>query len=173
MRLEVIPANNAPNDKTSKIVPITHRRGNGRSGGEKISPLLKQDGKDYKLSVIEIPAFTTWTSRHSALQDDPDYKSTRDVKKLLTELQKDKIDGVVIDLRNNGGGSLQEATELTSLFIDKGPVVLVHRADKRVDVLEDENPGAFYEVRWRCWSTACPLRPRRFSLEPCKATTAP
>nr|BFE95065.1 hypothetical protein GCM10020185_56010 [Pseudomonas brassicacearum subsp. brassicacearum] len=52
---------------------------------------------------------------------------------------------MVIDLRNNGGGSLQEATELTSLFIDKGPTVLVRNADGRVDVLEDENPGAFYK----------------------------
>ncbi|RZI66886.1 MAG: tail-specific protease, partial [Pseudomonas sp.] len=70
---------------------------------------------------------------------------TRDVKKLLTELQSEKVDGVVIDLRNNGGGSLQEATELTSLFIDKGPTVLVRNADGKVDVLEDENSGAFYK----------------------------
>jgi carboxyl-terminal processing protease len=51
----------------------------------------------------------------------------------------------VIDLRNNGGGSLQEATELTSLFIEKGPTVLVRNSDGKVDVLEDENPGAFYK----------------------------
>ena len=79
---------------------------------------------------------------------------------------------MVIDLRNNGGGSLQEATELTSLFIEKGPTVLVRNSDGRVDVLEDENPGAFYKGRWRCWSTASRLRPRRFSPVPCRTTTA-
>lgn len=73
------------------------------------------------------------------------------MKKLLTELQKEKVDGVVIDLRNNGGGSLQEATELTSLFIEKGPTVLVRNSDGRVDVLEDENPGASTRAHWHCW----------------------
>ncbi len=145
VRLEVIPASNAPNDQTSKVVPITREAVKLEDQAVKKSVLnLKQDGKDYKLGVIEIPAF--YLDFKAFRAGDPDYKSTtRDVKKLLTELQKDKVDGVVIDLRNNGGGSLQEATELTSLFIDKGPTVLVRNADGRVDVLEDENPGAFYK----------------------------
>ncbi|WP_367083918.1 carboxy terminal-processing peptidase [Pseudomonas sp. HOU2] len=145
VRLEVIPASNAPNDQTSKIVPITREAVKLEDQAVKKSVLnLKQDGKDYKLGIIEIPAF--YLDFKAFRAGDPDYKSTtRDVKKLLTELQKEKVDGVVIDLRNNGGGSLQEATELTSLFIDKGPTVLVRNADGRVDVLEDENPGAFYK----------------------------
>ncbi|MBV7568818.1 carboxy terminal-processing peptidase [Pseudomonas sp. PDM27] len=145
VRLEVIPASNAPNDQTTKIVPITREAVKLEDQAVKKSVLnLKQDGKDYKLGVIEIPAF--YLDFKAFRAGDPDYKSTtRDVKKLLTELQKEKVDGVVIDLRNNGGGSLQEATELTSLFIDKGPTVLVRNADGRVDVLEDENPGAFYK----------------------------
>ncbi|MBT2341066.1 MULTISPECIES: carboxy terminal-processing peptidase [Pseudomonas] len=145
VRLEVIPASNAPNDQTSKIVSITREAVKLEEQAAKKSILnLKQDGKDYKLGVIEIPAF--YLDFKAFRAGDPDYKSTtRDVKKLLTELQKEKVDGVVIDLRNNGGGSLQEATELTSLFIDKGPTVLVRNADGRVDVLEDENPGAFYK----------------------------
>ncbi|AIR89869.1 peptidase S41 [Pseudomonas cremoricolorata] len=145
VRLEVIPANNAPNDQTSKIVSITREAVKLEEQAAKKSVLkLKQDGRDYKLGIIEIPAFYLDFKAYRA--GDPDYKSTtRDVKKLLTELQKEKVDGVVIDLRNNGGGSLQEATELTSLFIDKGPTVLVRNSDGRVDVLEDENPGAFYK----------------------------
>ena len=145
VRLEVIPASNAPNDQTSKIVPITREAVKLEEQAAKKSVLkLKQDGRDYKLGIIEIPAF--YLDFKAFRAGDPDYKSTtRDVKKLLTELQKEKVDGVVIDLRNNGGGSLQEATELTSLFIDKGPTVLVRNADGRVDVLEDENPGAFYK----------------------------
>ena len=117
VRLEVIPASNAPNDQTSKIVPITREAVKLEDQAVKKSILnLKQDGKDYKLGVIEIPAF--YLDFKAFRAGDPDYKSTtRDVKKLLTELQKDKVDGVVIDLRNNGGGSLQEATELTLSLI--------------------------------------------------------
>ena len=145
VRLEVIPASNAPNDQTSKIVCITREAVKLEEQAAKKSILnLKQDGKNYKLGVIEIPAF--YLDFKAFRAGDPNYKSTtRDVKKLLTELQKEKVDGVIIDLRNNGGGSLQEATELTSLFIDKGPTVLVRNADGKVDVLEDENPGAFYK----------------------------
>jgi carboxyl-terminal processing protease len=145
VRLEVIPASNAPNDQTSKIVSITREAVKLEEQAAKKSVLkLKQDGRDYKLGIIEIPAF--YLDFKAFRAGDPEYKSTtRDVKKLLTELQKEKVDGVVIDLRNNGGGSLQEATELTSLFIEKGPTVLVRNSDGRVDVLEDENPGAFYK----------------------------
>lgn len=145
VRLEVIPASNAPSDQTSKIVSITREAVKLEEQAAKKSVLkLKQDGRDYKLGIIEIPAFYLDFKAYRA--GDPDYKSTtRDVKKLLTELQKEKVDGVVIDLRNNGGGSLQEATELTSLFIEKGPTVLVRNSAGRVDVLEDENPGAFYK----------------------------
>jgi len=145
VRLEIIPASNAPNDQTTKIVAITREAVKLEEQAAKKSVLhLNQDGKDYKLGVIEIPAFYLDFKAYRA--GDPQYKSTtRDVKKLLTELQSEKVDGVVIDLRNNGGGSLQEATELTSLFIDKGPTVLVRNADGKVDVLEDENSGAFYK----------------------------
>lgn len=145
VRLDVIPHTNAPNDQTSKIVSITREAVKLEEQAAKKSVLhLQEDGKDYKLGVIEIPAF--YLDFKAFRAGDPDYKSTtRDVKKLLTELQAEKVDGVVIDLRNNGGGSLQEATELTSLFIEKGPTVLVRNADGRVDVLEDENPGAFYK----------------------------
>ncbi|CAM3118435.1 carboxy terminal-processing peptidase [Pseudomonas plecoglossicida] len=145
VRLEIIPASNAPSDQTSKIVSITREAVKLEEQAAKKSVLkLKQDGRDYKLGIIEIPAFYLDFKAYRA--GDPEYKSTtRDVKKLLTELKKEKVDGVVIDLRNNGGGSLQEATELTSLFIEKGPTVLVRNSDGRVDVLEDENPGAFYK----------------------------
>lgn len=145
VRLEVIPASNAPNDQTSKIVSITRESVKLEDQAASKSILhLKQDGKEYKLGVIDIPAF--YLDFKAFRAGDPDYKSTtRDVKKILTELQKEKVDGVVIDLRNNGGGSLQEATELTSLFIDKGPTVLVRNAEGKVDVLEDESPGAFYK----------------------------
>ena len=145
VRLEVIPASNAPNDQTSKVVSITREAVKLEEQAAKKSILnLKHDNRDYKLGVIEIPAF--YLDFKAFRAGDPNYKSTtRDVKRLLTELEKEKVDGVVIDLRNNGGGSLQEATELTGLFIDQGPTVLVRNSDGRVDVLADENTGIYYK----------------------------
>ncbi|WP_347506343.1 carboxy terminal-processing peptidase [Pseudomonas anguilliseptica] len=145
VRLEVIPASNAPNDQTSKVVSITREAVKLEEQAAKKSILnLKHDNRDYKLGVIEIPAF--YLDFKAFRAGDPNYKSTtRDVKRLLKELEKEKVDGVVIDLRNNGGGSLQEATELTGLFIDQGPTVLVRNSDGRVDVLADENTGIYYK----------------------------
>ncbi len=145
VRLEVIPASNAPNDQTSKVVNITREAVKLEEQAAKKSVLeLNHQGRDYKLGIIEIPAF--YLDFKAFRAGDPNYTSTtRDVKRLLTELQKEKVDGVVIDLRNNGGGSLQEATELTGLFIDQGPTVLVRNSDGRVDVLADENSGVFYK----------------------------
>ncbi|WP_222911458.1 carboxy terminal-processing peptidase [Pseudomonas sp. DNDY-54] len=145
VRLEVVPASNAPNDQSSKVVAITREAVKLEEQAAKKSVLnLEQHGRDYKLGIIEIPAF--YLDFKALRAGDKDYKSTtRDVKKLLTELQQENVDGVVIDLRNNGGGSLQEATELTGLFIDQGPTVLVRNSDGRVDVLADEQQGAFYK----------------------------
>ncbi|MGP0174766.1 carboxy terminal-processing peptidase [Pseudomonas sp. NCHU5208] len=145
VRLEVIPASNPPSDQTSKVVTITREAVKLEEQAAKKKVLhLTQDGHDYKLGVIELPAF--YLDFKAFRAGDPDYKSTtRDVKRLIDELQKEKVDGLVIDLRNNGGGSLQEATELTSLFIDQGPTVLVRNSDGRVDVLADEHKGAYYK----------------------------
>ncbi len=74
-----------------------------------------------------------------------DYRSTtRDVKKLIDSLNQKGVDGLMIDLRYNGGGSLQEAIELTGLFIPKGPVVQVRNTDNSVDIMEDEDNGKVY-----------------------------
>lgn len=145
VRLEVIPASNPPSDQSSKVVTITREAVKLEEQAAKKKVLhLTQDGHDYKLGVIELPAF--YLDFKAFRAGDPDYKSTtRDVKNLIDELQKEKVDGLVIDLRNNGGGSLQEATELTSLFIDQGPTVLVRNSDGRVDVLADEHQGAYYK----------------------------
>ncbi|WP_162934953.1 carboxy terminal-processing peptidase [Pseudomonas cavernae] len=144
VRLEVIPASNAPNNQTSKVVAITREAVKLEDQAAKKSILkLDHEGRQYSLGVIEIPAF--YLDFKAFRAGDPNYKSTtRDVKRLIGELQKDKVDGIVIDLRNNGGGSLQEATELTGLFINQGPTVLVRNSDGRVDVLADDNPGAYY-----------------------------
>lgn len=144
VRLEIIPATNAPNDQTSKVVHITREAVKLEDQAASKSIIkLNQDGHDYSLGVITIPAF--YLDFKAYREGNPDYKSTtRDVKRLLGELQAAKVDGVVLDLRDNGGGSLQEATDLTGLFIDQGPTVLVRNSDGRVDVLSDEDQGVYY-----------------------------
>lgn len=144
VRLEVIPASNAPSDQTSKVVTIVREAVKLEEQAAQKSVLkLQHEGREYKLGVIKVPAFYLDFKAYRA--QDPNYKSTtRDVKRLLGELKQEKVDGVVIDLRDNGGGSLQEATELTGLFIDQGPTVLVRNSDGRVDILADEDPGVFY-----------------------------
>ena len=144
VRLEIIPASNAPNDPTSKVVTLIREAVKLEEQAAKKSILnLQQNGRNVKLGVIEIPAF--YLDFKAYRSGDPNYKSTtRDVKRLITELQEEQVEGIVIDLRNNGGGSLQEATELTGLFIEQGPTVLVRNSDGRVDVLTDDHDGVFY-----------------------------
>jgi len=146
VRLEVIPASNAPNDKTSKVVVIIREAVKLEEQAAKKSLLhLTRQGRPYTLGVIDIPAFYLDFKALRAGRED--YRSTtRDVKRLLDELKQDKVDGLVIDLRNNGGGSLQEATELSGLFIRQGAVVLVSNSNGQIDPLFAESDGeqAYY-----------------------------
>lgn len=96
-----------------------------------------------RIGVIDLPTFYLDFEAYS--QNRPDYRSsTRDVRKLVNQLKREKIDGLIIDLRDNGGGSLAEATTLTGLFIDKGPVVQVKDNRDRVSVHEDLEPGVVW-----------------------------
>jgi carboxyl-terminal processing protease len=88
--------------------------------------------KPYHIAIITIPNF--YLDFEALKRGDPDTKSTtRDVVKILNQLRSERIDGIVIDLRDNGGGSLQEATQLTDLFINQGPVVQIMNSANQVD----------------------------------------
>jgi len=98
----------------------------------------------YRIGVISIPAF--YVDYEAEQKGDKDFKSTtRDVRKLINELQTEKVNGIVIDLRNNGGGSLSEAIELTGLFIKEGPVVQVKQSNGYIDVGDDPDPEIVYD----------------------------
>ena len=98
---------------------------------------------DLKIGVIEIPAF--YRDFEGVQRGDPNARSTtRDVKKLLKKLRAEGVDGVVIDLRNNGGGALSEATELTGLFIKQGPVVQIRESSGDIDIKRDKDPAIYY-----------------------------
>jgi len=107
-------------------------------------PLKNDDGisdrEVIKIGVIDLPVF--YLDFSGRAENKPDYRSsTRDVRKLIAELEEEGVQGIVVDLRNNGGGSLLEATTLTGLFIDTGPVVQVRNSSGRISLEEDVEPG--------------------------------
>ena len=130
VRLELIPSKgDSSNTKTITIVRDKVKLEDKSAQ----STILEIDlnGEAFKLGVIDIPAFYMDFEAYRAR--DPEFKSTtRDVYNLVEELTKANVDGIVLDLRNNGGGSLYEATSLTDLFIDYGPVVQIRDAEQKV-----------------------------------------
>lgn len=96
-----------------------------------------------RIGVIELPAF--YFDFEAYRQRDPEYKSsTRDVFNLLRELSDEDVDGLILDLRGNGGGSLHEATTMTDLFVEQGPVVQIKQADQQVDRRQRARSGQVY-----------------------------
>ncbi|MBV1871083.1 MAG: carboxy terminal-processing peptidase [Gammaproteobacteria bacterium] len=103
-----------------------------------------REGKERKIGLINLPTF--YFDFKGAQNNQKDFKSsTRDVKRLINELKEEGIDGLVMDLRNNGGGSLQEANALTGLFIKDGPTVQIKSSNGNIDILEDEDSKIFYD----------------------------
>jgi carboxyl-terminal processing protease len=101
------------------------------------------NGKIVKIGIINVPAFYIDYNAYKA--GDANYQSTtRDVKLILDTLKRENVDGVVLDLRENGGGSLMEAIDLSGLFIKTGPVVQVRDARNQTEVDNDENPMIAY-----------------------------
>ncbi len=140
VRLEVLPADTGPDGKHMTIA-LTRKKVSIEEQAAKKSVIEVKAGDHTRhIGVISLPTF--YQDFDARRRGDADYKSaTRDVEKLLGELKKEKVDGVIVDLRNNGGGSLAEATDLTGLFIDKGPVVQVRNATGQVEEEEDPHPG--------------------------------
>jgi carboxyl-terminal processing protease len=102
----------------------------------KISEVTGKDGRKLKIGVITLQKF--YVDFKAAFAGEPDYKSsTRDVAKILEKFKNDGVDGVIMDMRSNGGGSLMEAITLSGLFIRSGPVVQVRGANNSVDIRED------------------------------------
>ena len=104
---------------------------------------IEHEGRQFTFGVIDIPTFySDYDGKRKGLKD---YNSTtRDVKKLIQEMDHAKINGIIIDLRGNGGGFLSEAVDLAGLFIENGPVVQVKNTTGRVEVEWDDDSGVFY-----------------------------
>ncbi|MFA7281022.1 MAG: carboxy terminal-processing peptidase [Sterolibacterium sp.] len=142
VQLDVLPAAEGP-DGMHRLVSLVRQKITLDDEGAKKSVLSVKDGKlTRRIGVITLPSF--YQDFEARQQGDLNFKSaTHDVARLLDELKKDKVDSVLIDLRNNGGGSLSEAVELTGLFIGSGPVVQQRDAMGKVTVQSssDINPA--------------------------------
>ncbi|MDA3916942.1 MAG: carboxy terminal-processing peptidase [Deltaproteobacteria bacterium] len=140
VRLKIIPAKKNNSTRTIKIK--RDRVKLEEQSAKKNIITLKHNEKNLKIGVIEIPNFYFDFNAYS--RGDKDYKSTtKDVEKLLAELKNENIDGVIIDLRDNGGGSLKEASQLTGLFLKSGPVVQI-KTKYKISRLYDEDPKIQY-----------------------------
>ncbi|WP_419535747.1 carboxy terminal-processing peptidase [Endozoicomonas sp.] len=143
VRLEIIPGSSK--DSSTRVYEIVRDRVKleEQDAASRIIE-VPVNGKKSRIGVIELPTF--YIDFKAAQAGDPDYKSTtRDVRRLLEKLKKEKVDGLIIDLRGNGGGSLQEANELTGLFIDKGPTVVVRNNRGRSERQEDPDADQLYD----------------------------
>ncbi|WP_323752314.1 carboxy terminal-processing peptidase [Marinobacter sp.] len=142
--LEVIPANASDETITRSIAISRDEVKLEEQSASKDIIQLDRSGAAYNIGVITIPTF--YADFQAMQAGDPNYKSTtRDVRKLIDELKQDGVDGIVMDLRNNGGGALHEANDLVGLFIDKGPTVQIRNASNEVQVLDDRDPTVAYD----------------------------
>jgi carboxyl-terminal processing protease len=140
VRLDVLPAE-AGTDGKHKLISLVRKKITLDKQAAKKSIIEVKDGGAMRhIGVISLPEFYQDFAAHQ--KGDKDFKSaTRDVSRLLDELKKDKVDGVLVDLRNNGGGSLDEAIELTGLFVGKGPVVQQRDSEGNITVDSDTSAG--------------------------------
>ncbi len=144
VRLQILPAGAAPGSPQN-VLAITRDKIKLEEQAAKSEMIeVELDGQSYQVGVIEVPSFYQDFAARS--RGEADYTSTsRDVARLIRELEAQGMDGLVMDLRQNGGGHLTEATELSGLFIDEGPVVQLRETPGNVQVLDDPNPNAVYD----------------------------
>lgn len=144
VRLDVIPGAGGVDAKHITIAMVRKKISMEEQAAKKSIIEVKENGVNRRIGVISLPTF--YQDFEARRKGDKDFKSaTRDVERILGELKKDRVDNVLIDLRNNGGGSLVEAVELTGLFIDKGPVVQQRDARGSIEVEGDVKAGLAWD----------------------------
>jgi carboxyl-terminal processing protease len=144
VRLQVLPAGAAPGSAEKMLPFVRNKVTLENQAAHKEVKTVVRNGRTLKVGVITVPGFYQDIAAQSA--GDQNYRSTtRDVLRLINELKAENIDGLVLDLRGDGGGYLPEATALTGLFIDHGPVVQLKDTTGRLEVLDDPEPAAAYD----------------------------
>ncbi|MES2150456.1 MAG: carboxy terminal-processing peptidase [Pseudomonadota bacterium] len=144
VRLDVLPSEAGTDGKHITVSLVRKKISMEEQAAKKSIIEVRDGGIKRRVGVISLPTF--YQDFEARRRGDKDFKSaTRDVARILGELKREKVDNVLIDLRNNGGGSLNEAVELTGLFIDKGPVVQQRTAEGKVEVESDMNAGLAWD----------------------------
>ena len=144
VRLDILPVRAGPDGKHVTVSLVRNKISMAEQSAKKTIIDTGAGANKRRIGVITLPAFYEDFQAHQ--EGKQDYKSaTRDVAALLAQLKQAKVDGVLIDLRNNGGGALDEAVALTGLFIDKGPVVQQLNAQKQVDISSDNDAGVAWD----------------------------
>jgi len=143
VRLQILPADALPGAEQHVVDLVRDKIKLEEQAANSERIEIDRNGRKTHIGVISVPSF--YQDYDARSRGEKDYVSTtRDVRRLIGELETDGIDGLVIDLRGNGGGHLSEATSLTGLFIGEGPVVQLKDTSGRVEVLDEENHGAAY-----------------------------
>ncbi len=143
VKLEILPKGASVSAKPKVVEMVREKIILKDESAKKEIRTYNNNGKTVKIGIISVPAF--YIDFNDYKSGNPNYKSTtHDVKLILDSLKQEGVDGVVMDLRQNGGGSLLEAVDLTGLFIKTGPVVQVRNADNSVEVDKDEDPSITY-----------------------------
>jgi len=145
VRLEVLPKD-AGIDGPSTVIDIVRNevKLEEQAAKSNIIEIPGESGELQKVGVIDLPVF--YLDFNGRAQNLPDYRSsTRDVRRLIEEMKAEGVKGLIVDLRDNGGGSLLEATTLTGLFIDQGPVVQVRNSSGRISTEEDTDSGMAWD----------------------------
>ncbi len=144
VRLQILPAGAAPGSPEKVVQFIRDNVKLEAQAAHKKLLTFTRDKRQYKVGVIVVPGF--YEDVQGMQNREKDYSSTsHDVKKLLLELKAEHVDGIIMDLRNNGGGSLKEAEDLTGLFVPEGPVVQIRDPNGAVQVDdESEDDGVVY-----------------------------
>ncbi len=139
VRLQIMPAGALPG-ASEKILSLTRNQVKLEEQAAKSEiVIVPREGREWSVGVIKVPSF--YRDYRALSNGDKDYTSTtKDVKRLIKELEDQGIDGLIVDLRNNGGGHLTEATALSGLFIDNGPVVQLRNSNDRISRLDDPDP---------------------------------
>lgn len=142
--LEVIPSD-AADETVTKTISIKRDKVKLEEQSASSDVIeFDRNGENFRIGVITIPTF--YADFKAMMANDPNYKSTtRDVRNLINDLKAEGIDGIVMDVRNNGGGALHEANDLVGLFIEEGPTVQIRNSNNDVKVLEDEDPSVTYD----------------------------
>lgn len=145
VRLTIVPAGEDSAERTTIALIRDEIKLEDQEAKAKIIEVPGERGQQVRLGVIDLPSFYATFDPTSTRGKSEPKSTSADVAKLLTKLKQEKVGGIVLDLRRNGGGSLEEAIRLTGLFIKDGPVVQVRDTDGTVQEDDDRDPSILYE----------------------------